>query len=461
MSAGGNIGTSATNKAGIANAFATLANLVDLANGTSPRGRELLPMSPCLSQNQQPGRRAGDVREFRRDRRVRAVFAAATPSGGTAPANTLDSALNIVRNPANNVLAIYNIISSQAPVQPTLTSAPKDWTLALTLTGGGMTDPTAVSVDAAGDVWVSNYSGTLSEFSPQGLPMVANGYTGYGLEENYGNAIDPAGNVWVSNEQTAGSVNSGNGSITELTGSGSSLSGSGGFTYANIYFPVAVAADTNGTIWVADYADSSVSVYSQSSGVISNYFSLSPTGKLVFPVAVAVDGHHNAWIANQGQNFVTQVNPNNEQSTTYTCCSSPSGVAVDQSNNIWVANYAGSSISELGNSGTLLINRQTGGGLAGPQGIAVDGAGTVWVANSRTLAGGLSEFSGAASSAPGTALSPAGGFGADAGMVQPFGVAIDAAGNVWVSNFSSVTVNEFVGMAAPVRTPLNGPPQLP
>jgi DNA-binding beta-propeller fold protein YncE len=110
--------------------------------------------------------------------------------------------------------------------------------------------------------------------------------------------------------------------------------------------------------------------------------------------------------------------------TTYSCCNSPDGVAVDQVGNVWATNYFGDSISELSNSGIVLVNGKTGGGLVRPQGIAVDGAGTLWVANSRTLAGGLSELSGSASTAPGTPLSPNGGLGADVGAVEPYAVAI-------------------------------------
>ena len=40
-------------------------------------------------------------------------------------------------------------------------------------------------------------------------------------------------------------------------------------------------------------------------------------------------------------------------------------------------------------------------------------------------------------------------------------MAIDASGNVWVTNFGSNVLTEFVGMAAPVKTPLLGPVRVP
>ncbi len=47
---------------------------------------------------------------------------------------------------------------------------------------------------------------------------------------------------------------------------------------------------------------------------------------------------------------------------------------------------------------------------------------------------------------------------------EPFCVAIDSSGRVWVTNsggFIDTTITELVGAAAPVKTPFIGPPQLP
>jgi hypothetical protein len=89
----------------------------------------------------------------------------------------------------------------------------------------------------------------------------------------------------------------------------------------------------------------------------------------------------------------------------------------------------------------------------------------VWIANLRTSTGvpspALTQFAGSASVSPGQALSPAGGWLADAGMSIPFGLAIDASGNLWITNFGDNSLTEVIGVAVPVRTPLNGPPQTP
>jgi streptogramin lyase len=178
-------------------------------------------------------------------------------------------------------------------------------------------------------------------------------------------------------------------------------------------------------------------------------------------VALAVDSSHNAWVANQSSTTsITEISADGSQAVNYDCdCDGASGIATDENNNVWVANYYGNSVSEVKAGGRVLLDALTGGGIDHPQGIAIDGAGTAWVANYR--GNSLSEISGSSSSTPGTLLSPSSGFGADASLLEPYGVAIDASGNIWVSNAGNNTLTQFIGAAAPVKPPLAGPPQLP
>jgi streptogramin lyase len=44
--------------------------------------------------------------------------------------------------------------------------------------------------------------------------------------------------------------------------------------------------------------------------------------------------------------------------------------------------------------------------------------------------------------------------GGDAALLEAYAIAIDASGNVWITNFGSNILTEFVGLASPVRTPL-------
>jgi GDSL-like Lipase/Acylhydrolase family len=56
------------------------------------------------------------------------LFAAATPAGQSAPADTIQAALDIVLNPTSNVGTVYQLAAPVAAFQPALTAAPNDWT---------------------------------------------------------------------------------------------------------------------------------------------------------------------------------------------------------------------------------------------------------------------------------------------------------------------------------------------
>jgi streptogramin lyase len=454
MSSGGSVGASCTNTTGLDNTFLTASSLADPATGASPGAAT--PSTLTV-----PTRKLNSLADALASCTASAGGSACSPLFNAAtiksvPTNTLDAALNIARVPANDVAAIYTLASGNATYSPALLAAPADWMLHSTIMGGGMSRPASVGVAANGNVWVSSYFNAVSEFSPNGAPLFPAGITDSGINESYGMALDVQGNVWIANEQTTSQ--SGNGDVTELNPSGQALNT--GITNGGIYFPLGVAADTNGNMGFADYGDSKVTLLSSSGSAISSSSGWGGTS-LAFPVALAFDSGHNLWVANEGDLFpITKISADGSQVTNFNCdCNGASGVATDQSGNVWIANYYGNSISEVDTCGTLKLDAATGGGVVRPQGIAVDGAGTVWVANYQ--GNSLSELGGSSSTSPGTYLSPSTGFGTDASLLDPYGLAIDASGNLWVSNSGQNTLTQFIGVAAPVKTPLAGPPQLP
>ncbi len=112
-------------------------------------------------------------------------------------------------------------------------------------------------------------------------------------------------------------------------------------------------------------------------------------------------------------------------------------------------------MTEIGPGGTFLSGPAgyKGGGLNQPFGIAIDAAGKAWVSNFG--APGLTEIS-----AAGTPLSNAKGFQASGLALAP-AVAIDASGNLWLTNdllgpgIAGTSVTEFLGLATPVLTPMS------
>jgi streptogramin lyase len=468
LSSGGNVGASATNTQGIVNAVATVGNLANLAVGTSPGASFPKGGSSPAAGINSLANLLNTCTTAASSAGCSQFFSNTVPSVGPAPTNTLDAALNLVRNPGANVAALYTQSTASSAFGPALSKVPSDWTMFINYTGAGMSSPSGVGVDASGNVWVASYfsagsqsSGAVSEFSPTGNAVFPNGITSGGLFHSYGLAVDAQNNVWVPNEDSTGSgVNGGLGSVTTLSSTGQVTSGASGYYAGGIYYPIAVAVDTNATTWVINYGNSSLTLLSSTGQPLSGANGyMSP--KLVFPVAIALDANHNGWLANQEDVTVTKVSADGSQFTSYSCCNGASGIAIDQRGDVWVANYYGDSISQLGSDGTVISSGYSDNkaSIWHPQGIAIDGSGHVWVTN--YLGSSITELAGSAASSPGQILSPTAGYTRDAGLVEAYAVAIDASGNLWITNFFTNTLTEVVGLATPVKTPQIGPVQTP
>jgi streptogramin lyase len=458
---GGNVGASSTNATGLANAFGTAGQLVNMTMGTSPGA----PLPTGLSVPSAKINTLADILNSctgtRGGAACTSLLTAAAISGGSTPNDTLDAVSDILRNPSNNVKALNALLPTAQPFTPVTASAVPEWTLAVTWSGGGMNLPTAMAFDSTGNAWVASYFSVLTELPPLGtsgsVQQIASASSV--LMESYGLTVDGSNNVWVANERSSNSINGGNGNVAKFSNTGQILSGAGGYSAGGIYYPQGLAADTTGNVWVVDYGDSLISLLSPSGSAVNGTTAWG-SGQLALPVAVAVDASHNAWVANQSSSTITRISADGSKIAQITCCNGASGVAVDQSGNVWVANYFGNSISEVSSTGAVLLNGQTGGGVDHPQAVAIDGAGRVWVGNFH--AGTLSEFAGSTAATPGMPLSPSTGLGTDAQLGSPFALAVDQSGDLWVTNSNGAnTVTVFIGLASPVKTPLLGPSQLP
>jgi hypothetical protein len=444
---GASIGTSGTNSQGLTQAFATANNLVNTASGlpsgaSLPAGAtipsaELFTLADILATCVNSDGSTGECST---------LFADATPSGGSAPANTIDAIFDIAQNPDNNVSALYNLVSGTSPFQPVLGSTSNDWTLAINYSGSALDGPTSLAVDGAGDIWVVNTSGnSLSEFTNNGSVLSGSlGYTGGGLSGPASLAIDPSTNVWVTNPPAN--------SLSQFSSSGTPASGSG-YTGGGLASPQGIALVIGGTrALIANAGGNDMSVFDL--GGASESVSGYTGGGLNSPRGAALSPANRVYMTNYGGNSLSEFQPSGHAFSPaggYTGggLNQPLGIAIDGASNLWVANNGASSLSEFNSSGAAITGTSgyTGGGLANPSQLAIDGLGNIWVTNPGSNR--VSEFK-----SNGTAISGSAGYTAG-GLDAPQGIAIDGSGSIWVANQNSSILSEIVGAAAPVVTPID------
>lgn len=457
LATGAQIGATSTNSSGITLAATTAMNLVNPGTGRAPGASfPATGSAPTARLNALANALNACIASSGASSSACSQLFSATAIGGAASSNTFDAAMKIAKSPGTNVTTIFGLSGGSTAYLPALSASPSDWTLFATYSGGGMNGPSALSIDSQGNVWVANYFGVASLFSNNGSPLFAAGLTGNGLLNSYGGSVDVNDTMWVANEQSVGSVNSGLGSITLLNSAGASPAQ---YTSGGLNFPIAVAFDTSGVAWVVNYGNSHITLLSGSGSPLSGTAGYT-AANLKFPSAVATDSKCNAFVANQSSNTITRVLADGSAFTDYVVGQGPTSVAIDSADNVWSANFYANSVGLVSSAGTVLSgDGYVGGSMNAPRGITVDGSGNAWVASERGPS--LAEFSSAASTNRGTLLSPSSGWGADANLLEPYSLAIDAAGNIWVSNYGSNTLTEFIGMASPVKTPLLGPVRVP
>ena len=321
LTAAPGVGSSAGNYQGLTNAFATVANLVDLSTGAV---RSITPAYatttvPYLNTSTVPQARIdtladilnGCVHSDGTGAGCSNLFSAATPSSGTAPADTLQAIVNVAQNPGANAATLFGLASPSGPFTPELTAAPTDWTLALTFTGAGVgISPTAgamvtnggstftigiinsgLAIDALGDVWVTAYEDNSPTF-----PAFTNSEGAFIAEfNNVGAPVTPATTLDSSANVTVGGYAPEGSATIALT---------------------ALAFDQAGNGWLGDTQTGNVLKISPSLSVV-----LAPTAALNQGVgAIAIDSSGNAWT---GGIALSEFHPDG---TLYTNLDSVSGI---------------------------------------------------------------------------------------------------------------------------------------
>lgn len=247
-----------------------------------------------------------------------------------------------------------------------------------------------------------------------------------------------------------------------------------GGTPASVFNSEGIAIDASGTIYVADGGPDVIQKISQA-GVMTTLAGGDTQGttngtgaaaSFVGPFAIAVDASGNAYVADYFANMIRKVTASGVVTTlagsgnagnqndigTAASFRNPTGVAVDASGNVYVADNNNNVIRKITSSGVVTTfagsgtsGSTDGAGLAAsfnqPYCVAVDRAGTLYVTDlgnslirKISPAGVVTTLAGSGS--PGTAD----GVGAAASFNFPMGVAVDGAGYVYVADFGNNSI---------------------
>lgn len=235
---------------------------------------------------------------------------------------------------------------------------------------------------------------------------------------------------------------------------------------AQLSTPQGVAVDTSGNLYIADYGNSRIREVS-TDGVITTIagngtsgFSgdggLATSAQLAGPASLAVSSKGELFISEYLNNRVRKVSPDGVISTfagTARCCDlgdggpaieaivpMPHGIALDSAENVYVAEWPDSRIRKVTPGGIISTVSGTGtrgfsgdGGpaieaqLNDPWGVAVDGYGNIYVADNQNLRIRKISPDGIITTIAGGEVSP--GFN----IYNPEGITVDSAGNVFSS----------------------------
>lgn len=321
-------------------------------------------------------------------------------------------------------------------------------------------NPSGVAVDPAGNIYVADSNeNRIRRITPSGVVTTVPGSAGpdrgiyawgygfyvYGYRK--GLAVDRSGNIFVADSQnnTISRITP-DGVATVLAGTAGQYCRVGGADgtgpAASFNEPSGLTVDNAGNLYVADSFDNVIRKITPD-GVVTTIAGTPPeyghphgygaddrmdhpgsadgTGtaaQFCYPSAVAVDGAGNLYVADEGNNTIRKITPGGVVTT--------------------LAGTAGTSGSADGTGAAAQF--------CSPRGVAVDAGGNVYVADAgngtirKITPGGVVTTLAGAAGTPGSAD----GTGAAARFHGPSGLAVDAAGNVYVGDGDPV----FLGYAA-------------
>jgi sugar lactone lactonase YvrE len=334
--------------------------------------------------------------------------------------------------------------------------------------------PNGIAADSAGNLYVADTGNstirmirpTLAAGQTQWLVTTIAGRAGAAGSADGANgtarfklpaglAVDGAGNFYVADNGNAtirilrpsvsgGQTNWVVATIAGLAGSHGGADGTG--AAARFYNPFGIAADGAGNLYATDYGSCTIRMLrpgvaagqtnwtvSTIAGSLGGFGSADGTnGAAQFfnPFGIAVDGAGNLCVADSGNETIRKITPS---------------LSGGQTN--WVVTTIAGSVETPGSSdgigGAALFNR--------PNGIAVNGAGALCVADmfnntvrqiTPGVSGGVTVWAVATIAGLAGGSGSADGVGTAAQFSNPYGMALDSAGNLYVADSGNNTIRQ-------------------
>jgi uncharacterized protein (TIGR03437 family) len=289
-----------------------------------------------------------------------------------------------------------------------------------------------------------------------------------------GIAIDSAGNIFIADtvNHRIREILASNGNIKTVAGNGTAgyTGDKGQAASAELNQPSGVAVDGSGNLYIAD-TNNHVIRKVTSGGVISTFAGNNQAGssgdggaanvaQLNSPTAVALDSANNVYIADTGNNTIRVVAPNGNINTIIGTgnLTKPTSIAVDASGVLYLTDpgnnrvakftggrltiVAGTSVPGFSNDG----GQATAAQLNNPKGVAVDAAGNLYITDTNNCRIRKVTPDGVITTIAGNAkigYTGDGGPATAASLSFPYGLALDASGNIYFTDSNNHALREL------------------
>ena len=334
---------------------------------------------------------------------------------------------------------------------------------------------------AGGTVWPQTY--LISTVAGGGVPFTPAVAASVGLASPVGVAADAFGNVYFSSGNLVFKVD-GSGTLTRVAGNGKAgYSGdSGPATAAQLNLPQGVAVDAGGTLYIADTGNNVVRKVTADGVIVTVAGGPATTTQLNSPEGVAIDLAGNLYISDTKSCVIREVTAGGVITTVAgngRCgfsgdggpavsarLNNPAGIAVDSGGRLYIADSGNSVIRVVPitnnwfSIGSIMTVAGVGGSsgydgdggpatkarLNAPSSVALDPAGNLYISDTGNNAIRKVGVNGAISTFAGNGKQGFGGDGGPAAAAElwaPAGMATDSAGDVFIADYFNYRVRRI------------------